>query len=90
MTQWLTDHKWITFIIIYVCITYIYNKVFRVRRLPILKELIIYLMLGLGAAMLLFFQVVPPHIPIVPSMLVAIGLMMLVKVRYWVEGRGKK
>ncbi len=73
MTAWLSEHPSIAFVAIYVCLAYIYNKVFRVRKLPVLKAAIVYLLLGVGALILLFFQLVPPQIPIVPSMLVAIG-----------------
>ncbi|MDB5052296.1 MAG: hypothetical protein JWM44_346 [Bacilli bacterium] len=85
-TAWLTQHYWVTYIIIYVFITYVYNKVFKVRRLPILKELIIYILLGFGALILLFFQH-DLQLPIVFCLAVAIALMFLVRVRFFVENR---
>lgn len=89
MTEWFRAHPFITWILIFVLITYVYNKVFRTRKLPILKDAVIYLLLALGSGMLLFFQLA--GLPIVPSLSVAVALMLMVKIRYLVEGRsGKK
>lgn len=88
MTEWFREHPLITYLIIFVLITYVYNKVFKTRRLPILKEAIIYLMLALGAGMLLMFQL--GGLPIIPSLSVAVGLMFLVKIRYFIQDRAKK
>lgn len=52
ITEWLTVHYVVTYLIIYVFMAYVYTKVFKVRKLPILKELIIYLMIGVGALIL--------------------------------------
>jgi hypothetical protein len=88
LTEWLHDHRLVTFLIIYVFLTYVYNKVFKVRRLPILKEIIIYLALGVGALMLLLFQIA--GLPIVYCLAVAISLMLLVRVRYFFENRKQR
>lgn len=88
MNEWFHAHPFITFVLIFVLMSYVYTKVFKVRRLPILKELIIYALLALGAGMLLFFQLA--GLPIVPSLTVAVALMFLVRIRYFVEGRSKK
>ncbi|MFC5450214.1 YlaH-like family protein [Paenibacillus aestuarii] len=85
MNAWLADHIYTTYILIFVFMTYVYNKVFRTRKLPVLKSLIIYVLLALGSVMLLFFQVA--GLPIVLSLAVAVGLMLLVRVRYFVEKR---
>jgi hypothetical protein len=37
MTEWFREYPLITYILIYVMITYVYNKVFKTRKLPILK-----------------------------------------------------
>jgi 4-hydroxybenzoate polyprenyltransferase len=89
VTDWLTQHYVVTYLIIYIFITYVYNKVFKVRKLPILKELIIYLLLGVGALILLFFQH-DLQLPIVYSLTVAIILMFLVRIRYFIESRSQK
>lgn len=88
MTEWFRAHPFITWILIFVLITYVYNKVFRVRKLPILKDAIIYLMLALGSGMLLFFQLA--GLPIVASLSVAVALMFMVKIRYFVQERNAK
>ncbi|MCR8641949.1 YlaH-like family protein [Paenibacillus sp. N1-5-1-14] len=89
LNEWFTDHLYITFIIIYLFMTYVYNKVFRVKKLPLLKALIVYVLMGVGAFMLLIFQV-DAKLPIVLCLSVAIFLMLLVRIRYFVEGRQKK
>lgn len=89
MNVWFIDHPYLTFLLIYVMITFVYNKVFRTRRLPLLKALIVYVLLGVGAGILLFFQIVV-KLPIIPCVAVAIFLMFLVRVRYFVEERRKK
>ncbi|WP_409341285.1 YlaH-like family protein [Paenibacillus sp. MBLB4367] len=89
ITGWLVTHPWITYILIYIFLVYVYNKVFRVRRLPILKEAIVYLLIAVGAFVLLLFQV-DLQLPIVPCLAVAVGLMFLVRIRYWVEARQKR
>ncbi|MCS7463440.1 YlaH-like family protein [Paenibacillus doosanensis] len=88
MTEWFRAHPFITYIIIFVLISYVYNKVFKARRLPILKEAVIYIMLALGAGLLLLFQL--GALPIIPSLTVAVALMLLVRVRYFIQDREKK
>ena len=86
MSAWLQQYPIITFILIYVLLTYVYNKVFRTRKLPLLKDAIVYLLLGVGAFILLLFQ----HdlgLPIVQCLLVAVGLMVIVRIRYWMDAR---
>jgi hypothetical protein len=89
ITEWLTEHYVVTFFIIYVFMAYVYTKVFKVRKLPILKELIIYLMIGVGALILLFFQH-DLQLPIVYSLTVAILLMFMVRIRYFFEKRKRR
>lgn len=89
MNEWFVNHPWIAFILIYIFLAYVYNKVFRVRKLPILKELIIYLMFGLGAGMLLLFQL-DAGLPIIPCLSIAVALMFMVRIRYFVEKRQNK
>lgn len=89
MTDWLAEHVLTTFVLIYVCLAFVYVKVFKVRKLPILKELIIYLLIGVGAFLLLVFQV-DLQLPIVPSMLAAVSLMLIVRIRAYFVGRTGK
>lgn len=88
MREWFLNHPWITYLIIFVLITYVYNKVFRARKLPLLKDLIIYLLLALGSLMLLFFQLA--GLPIVPSLSIAVILMLMVRIRYFIQERQTK
>jgi hypothetical protein len=80
LNDWFIDHLWITYCIIFVFSAYVYNKVFRVRKLPILKEIILYLIIGAGSFMLLLFQV-DAELPIVLSLFVAIVMMLLYRGR---------
>ncbi|WP_068774405.1 YlaH-like family protein [Paenibacillus sp. FJAT-26967] len=90
MNEWFAQNFWITCLLIFVMISYVYNKVFRTRRLPLLKTLIVYILLAVSALMLTLFQVLGPQIPIVPSLAFAILLMMILRIRYFIEGRRKK
>ncbi|WP_438351645.1 YlaH-like family protein [Paenibacillus sp. FA6] len=89
MQVWFAEHPLVSYIVIFLLITYVYNKVFRVhQKLPLLKEIILYILMALGSGMLLIFQV--DKLPIIQCLLVAVGLMLLVRIRYFVEGRQKK
>lgn len=89
MQAWFASHPIIAYLVIFVLITYVYNKVFRVhQKLPLLKEIILYILMALGSGMLLIFQ--HDKLPIIQCLLVAVGLMLLVRVRYFMEGRQKK
>ncbi|CAG7620352.1 YlaH-like family protein [Paenibacillus allorhizosphaerae] len=88
MTEWFGEHPWITFVLIFILITYVYNKVFRTRKLPVLKNAVIYLLLAFGSLMLLFFQIA--GLPIVPSLTVAVVLMLMVRIRYFFQERSAK
>jgi hypothetical protein len=83
MQEWFAEHLWTTFILIYVFLVYIYNKVFRVKKLPILKDLIIYLIIGAGAFILLLFQV-DIGLPIVVSLGFVIAMMLILRIRYFI------
>lgn len=82
-------YNWVYFILIYMFLIFIYNKVFRTRRLPIIKNAIVYLLIAIGAFMLLIFQI-DAGLPIVYSLGVAIFMMLLVRIRYFIEGRRKR
>ncbi|MFC7681532.1 YlaH-like family protein [Paenibacillus sp. GCM10028914] len=89
MQAWFAAHPIVSYIIIFVLITYVYNKVFRVKqKLPILKEVLLYILMALGSGMLLIFQV--DKLPIIQCLLVAVALMLMVRIRYFVEDRQKK
>lgn len=81
--------NWVYFILIFALLIFIYNKVFRTRKLPILKSIILYVLLAIGAFMLLLFQV-DAGLPIVYSLGVAVLLMLIVRIRKFIEARRAK
>ncbi|KQX64926.1 YlaH-like family protein [Paenibacillus sp. Root444D2] len=85
MNEWFGNHLYITYLLIFIFMSYVYNKVFRTRKLPVLKTAIIYVLLAIGSVMLLVFQIV--GLPIVLCLAVAISLMFLVRIRYFIEKR---
>ncbi len=87
-TGFMADH-WLTYILIFIFLVYIYNKVFRVRKLPILKDVIVYGLIALGAFLLLIFQV-DANLPILASLSVAVALMLTVRIRYYFIDRANK
>lgn len=89
MQSWLADHPVISYIVIFVLLTYVYNRVFRPnQKLSIGKEVVLYLLMALGSGMLLIFQ--HDKLPIIQCLLVAVALMLLVRIRYFVEARQKR
>ncbi|WP_379161187.1 YlaH-like family protein [Paenibacillus sp. sgz5001063] len=89
MQIWFAEHPMIAYIVIFILLTYVYNRVFRVnQKLSIGKEIMLYLMMAVGSGMLLIFQ--HDKLPIIQCLLVAVGLMLLVRVRYMVEARQRR
>ena len=89
MQVWFAEHPLISYIVILVLIAYVYNKVFRARqKMPLLKEILLYILMALGSGMLLIFQI--DKLPIIQCLLVAVALMLMVRIRYFVEERQKK
>lgn len=86
MTEWFREHPFITFILLYISLAYVYVKVFRARRLPILKELIIFLLIGVGALLLWLFQL-DLQMPVVQCMAAALALMLIVRIRMFFVNR---
>lgn len=89
LQQWFADHPVIAYILIFVLVTFVYNKVFRAQqKLPLWKEVILYVLMAIGSFMLLIFQI--DKLPIIQCLLVAVALMLMVRIRYFVEGRRNK
>jgi hypothetical protein len=84
MNDWLASHLWVTFLLIFFLMSFVYVKVFRTRKLPLLKSLIVYVLIAIGSIVLLIFQV-DVGLPIVASLSVAVLLMAMVKVRYMLQ-----
>lgn len=89
MQEWFANHPVIAYIVIFVLLMYVYNKVFRAgNKLPWWKEVLLVLLMALGSGVLLIFQ--HDKLPIIQCLLVAVGLMLMVRIRYFVEARQKK
>ncbi|WP_281888173.1 YlaH-like family protein [Paenibacillus sp. YYML68] len=87
MTEFFRAYPWVAYLLIFLLTSYVYNKVFRQRKLPILKTAVIYMLLAFGSVMLLFFQLA--GLPIIPSLSIAVILMLMVRIRYFVQEREK-
>jgi 4-hydroxybenzoate polyprenyltransferase len=85
-TDKLGVYHWVYYVLIYAFLVYIYNKVFRTRKLPILKNAVVYLIIAVGAFVLLIFQV-DAGLPIVYCLGIAVALMLMVRIRYFLEDR---
>ncbi|MCG7407822.1 YlaH-like family protein [Paenibacillus sp. ACRRX] len=88
MQHWLATHPIVSYLLIFAFVTYVFNRVFRVKKLPILKEIAIYIVMAIGCFMLLIFQI--DKLPIIQCLFVAVVLMFMVRIRYFVEERRKK
>lgn len=89
MQAWLAQNPVISYILIFVLVAFVYNKVFRAQqKLPLIKEIVLYVLMAIGSFLLLIFQI--DKLPIIQCLLVAVVLMMMVRIRYYVEGRRKR
>ncbi|WP_028561636.1 YlaH-like family protein [Paenibacillus pinihumi] len=80
MQAWLSNHPLVSYVLILGSVIYIFNKVFRAqRRLPILKEILVHLMMALGSLVLLVLQI--DKLPIIQCMAVAIAMMLMLRGR---------
>lgn len=86
MQAWLTEHYVVTYLLIVAGMAFVYNKVFRPRKLPLLKDVLVYALIALGSVMLWIFQI-DANLPIVQSLLAAIALMGLYRGRRWLAER---
>lgn len=89
LQSWFANHPVISYLIILVLVFFVYNKVFRAgQKLSLLKEVVLYLLMAIGSFLLLIFQI--DKLPIIQCLLVAVILMLMVRIRYFVEGRRNK
>lgn len=79
MQNWFHSHPVITYIIILCLVIYIFNSVFRVQRLPIIKEILVHLVMAAGAFVLFVFQI--DKLPIIQCMSVAVIMMLMLRGR---------
>lgn len=80
MTEWFRGHPFLTFAVLYFGLAFVYVKVFRERKLPVLKEAVIYLLMAVGA-MILWLMQLDLRMPVVQCMLAALSLMAVVRLR---------
>lgn len=85
--QWFADHYIVVWLLIFVMISFIYKKVFQPGKITISKALVVYGVLAISSFFLALFQA---DFPILQCMAIAIGLMLLVKVRYFFEKKQQK
>ena len=87
MQQWFHDHPLISYILIFVFTVYIFNNVFRPGRLPILKEVLVYVFMAVGCLVLLLLQL--DRLPIIQCMGIAVILMLMLRLRQLYDKRRK-
>lgn len=91
MQEWLSEHKLVSYLIILAFTIYIFNSVFRPQaRLPILKEVLVYLLMAFGSFILMILQV--DKLPIIQCMAIAVIMMLMLRGRQlydkWKKGKG--
>ncbi|MBW5444854.1 hypothetical protein GE107_02090 [Cohnella sp. CFH 77786] len=79
MQTWFSEHPLISYVLILAFTVYIFNAVFRMGRLPILKEILVYLMMAIGCLILLVLQI--DKLPIIQCMGVAVIMMLMLRLR---------
>ncbi|RAP76680.1 YlaH-like family protein [Paenibacillus montanisoli] len=79
MQNWFHAHPFLTYLIILALTIYIFNAVFRVKRLPILKEVLVHLVMAAGSFVLFILQF--DKLPIIQCMSVAVFMMVLLRGR---------
>ncbi|WP_308638889.1 YlaH-like family protein [Paenibacillus silvisoli] len=79
MQNWFHAHPILTYLIILALTIYIFNAVFRVQRLPILKEVLVHLVMAAGSFVLFILQF--DKLPIIQCMSVAVFMMVLLRGR---------
>jgi cobalamin biosynthesis protein CobD/CbiB len=80
MQTWLHDHPLLTYVLILAFTIYIFNAVFRAqKRLPILKEILVHVVMAVGAFVLFVLQY--DKLPILQCMAVAVFMMLLLRGR---------
>ncbi|QYR20110.1 YlaH-like family protein [Paenibacillus sp. sptzw28] len=79
MQNWFHAHPFVTYFLILGLTIYIFNAVFRVGRLPILKEILVHLVMAAGSWVLWLLQY--DKLPIIQCMSVAVIMMLMLRGR---------
>jgi D-alanyl-lipoteichoic acid acyltransferase DltB (MBOAT superfamily) len=85
MQQWFHDHPLFAYLLILAFTIYIFNAVFRMGRLPILKEVLMYVFMAIGCLVLLLLQF--DKLPIIQCMSVAVLMMLMLRLRQLYDKR---
>ncbi|GIO13345.1 hypothetical protein J19TS2_29000 [Cohnella xylanilytica] len=88
MQAWFHDHPVISYLLILAFTIYIFNAVFRMGRLPILKEVIVHVIMAIGCLVLLLLQL--DKLPIIQCMAVAVVMMLMLRARQLYDKRRGK
>lgn len=88
MNQWLDQlPTWANYLLILILSGVIYRVAFA-RPLPLLKNIIVYLALAIGCYLLLIFDIL--GFPIIPSLLITVGLIIITRIRLLIMEKRKK
>ncbi|MFF2482859.1 YlaH-like family protein [Paenibacillus sp. NPDC058071] len=81
MQQWLSENYLVSYLLILAFTIYIFNTVFRAnnQRLPILKEILVYIVMAIGSFVLMILQV--DKLPIIQCMGIAVLMMLMLRGR---------
>ncbi|OBR65005.1 hypothetical protein A7K91_05400 [Paenibacillus oryzae] len=89
MQAWLSDHKLVSYLLILGFTIFIFNQVFRPgQKLPILKEVMVYLLMVIGSFVLMILQV--DKLPIIQCMSIAVLMMLMLRGRQMYDKRRNK
>jgi len=86
LQQWLHDHPVVSYFIIFALSVYVFNSVFRAERLPLAKEIFLYLFMAAGSWLLWILQ--HDRLPIVPILAGTAVLVLLVQIRRRLARKG--
>ena len=88
LNQWLAQLPgWGVYLLILVLTAVVYQTTFA-RALPLLKNVIVYLVLALGCGLFYLFHLM--GFPMIPALLITVVLIVLTKIRLAISARQQK
>ncbi|MFD0962169.1 YlaH-like family protein [Paenibacillus chungangensis] len=89
MQEWLSEHKLVSYLLILAFTIYIFNSVFRPQaKLPLLKEILVYMIMAIGSFVLMILQI--DKLPIIQCMGIAVLMMLMLRGRQLYDKYRKK
>jgi hypothetical protein len=85
MQTWFHEHPVVSYLLILAFTIYIFNAVFRMGRLPLIKEAIVHIVMAIGCLVLLLLQL--DKLPIIQCMGVAVLMMLVLRLRQLYDKR---